>query len=252
MRQAGKHSGKKSRVGALGGSSSGSGARMADALGPKFYLRDADLEATFTRFVNHKVGGVGQRRLLREERVIWFRALDEPEEVKMQSREKSPIHLVDHYFGFDIKYYDDGDEQVDSDETKPRPPHLHQGKPSEKNRKKGGTGERQVNLMVSVGKNGPRHLYCRLLTLALKKPDSIISTFAEATAEDAGGKKVFIVDHENKDHEDSRGHNLRFIRREDDPAASRQPKTKTKKAKTTTSKTTSKKAPKAPGHFLKR
>ena len=169
----------------------------------------------------------------------------------MQSREKSPIHLVDHYFGFDIKYYD-GDEQVDSDETKPRPPHLHQGKPSEKNRKKGGTGERQVNLMVSVGKNGPRHLYCRLLLLALKKPDSIISTFAEATAEDAGGKKVFIVDHENKDHEDSRGHNLRFIRREDDPAASRQPKAKTKKAKTTTSKTTSKKAPKAPGHFLKR
>ena len=58
----------------------------AAALGPEVYLRDADLEATFTRTVNHKVGGVGQRRLLREERVIWFRALDEPVEVKMKSR----------------------------------------------------------------------------------------------------------------------------------------------------------------------
>ena len=158
-------------------------------------------------------------------------------------------HDVDLKFGYTTEYIWQ-DEIIDTTNSKPAPPHIQKKKPTEKGKAKGGTGERQENLWVTLhfsDGSTKRERFCTLACLAYKatpKGGAEALTFEQMkeTTKDKGQPTVYVVDHKNKRHTDSKLQNLQIIKRKDDPAAQKVRKRKTPPAKTTTKKTTTKKA----------
>ena len=152
-------------------------------------------------------------------------------------------HDADLKFGYATEYIWQ-DEIIHTTFSKPAPPHIMKKKPTEKGKAKGGTGERQENLWVKLNFSDgstKKARFCTLACLAYKatpKGGTEALTFEQMkeTTKDKGQPTVYVLDHINKRHKDSKLRNLQIIQREDDPAAQKVRKKKTPPAKTTTKK----------------
>ena len=152
-------------------------------------------------------------------------------------------HDADLKFGYTTEYEWQG-ECIDTVHSKPAPPYIKKDKPTAKGKAKGGTGERQEHLWVTLNfddKKAERVRFCTLACLAYKPTpkgatEAVAFEQMKETTKDKGQPTVYVVDHKNKRHTDSKLQNLQIIERKDDPAAQKVRKRKTPPAKTTTKK----------------
>ena len=149
-------------------------------------------------------------------------------------------HTTDMVWGFTYEY-ETTTGAKHSEDSKDRTPYPLKKKPTEKGIEKGGTGERQENLYVTLPFMGKsvQERWCRLACLTYKDAlkDGTKITYDDMKEEvsegQLEGQTVYIIDHKNTKHTDSCIQNLQIIRRKDDPHAK-----KLRKAKTTTTTTT--------------